>query len=78
MGQPPIQNTPFWFLLRAKFNGSQFTVWEQRSKKQFALGARPDFETDALCEHIFALLKVELAKSPMIQDSQDAYKIGFT
>jgi hypothetical protein len=68
----------FWFLLRTQFDGSGFTVWVQRSKQQFKLGASPNYETDALCEHLFDLLKADLAKSPMIQDRQDANKIGFT
>ncbi len=69
----------FWFLLSAQFDGSGFTVWEQRSKQQqqFALGV-PPYETEALCQLLLDLLKIDLSKSPMIKDTQDAYKIGFT
>lgn len=67
----------FWFLFRVLFDGSQFTLWVQKSGEQFALGAPPNIETDALCEHLFQLLKTELAKSPMIRDRQEPYKIGF-
>jgi hypothetical protein len=67
----------FWFLLRTGFNGWGFTVWVQRSKAQFELGAAP-YETEALCQHLFDLLKTDLAKSPMIRDTQEPNKIGFT
>jgi hypothetical protein len=68
----------FWFLFRVQFDGSQFTLWVQRSGERFELGARPHFKIDALCEHLFDLLKGDLAKSPMIRDTQEPNKIGFT
>ena len=77
-GPTTYPKQPFWFLLRAQFNGSQFNVWVQRSGEQFELGAPHDYKTDALCDHLYGLLKADLAKSPMIRDTQDAYKIGFT
>jgi len=49
-----------------------------QSKRKFELNAPPNYEMDALCEHLFELLKERLSKSPMIQETQDAYKIGFT
>ena len=48
-----------------------------RSNEQFDLGAGPNYETNALCERLFSLLKADLSKSPMIRDTQDAYKMGF-
>jgi hypothetical protein len=76
-GPTTTPKTDFWFLFRAMFDGSQFTVREQRSGEQFELGARPNFKTDALCEHLFDLLKADLAKSPLIRDTQERNKIGF-
>ena len=76
-GPSTYPKQPFWFLFGAQFDGSQFTVRVQQSGERFELGAGPDFKTDALCEHVFSLLKGELAKSPTIRDTQEPYKIGF-
>jgi hypothetical protein len=67
---------PFWFLFRGKQEGGNFTVREERSKKEFKLDTGDGF--DALCEHLFELLKEDLAVSPILRVSNEPYRIGFT
>ncbi|MGB6325304.1 MAG: hypothetical protein WBG11_05885 [Methylocella sp.] len=65
----------FWFLFRGKQgDDNNFTVRVQRSGREFKLYS----EIDALCEHLFELLKDELAASPFSRAAKEPFRIGFT
>jgi hypothetical protein len=66
----------FWFLLRAHGDEDKITVRVQRSGEEFDLKSSDSLQSDALCEHLFQLLKEDLAKSP-IGDPERVNKMGF-
>jgi hypothetical protein len=78
-GPDTYPKQPFWFLFRGKQEGGGFSIWEQRSQRKFTLDTDPPGdEFDALCEHLFKLLKDELAVSPILRVAKEPYRIGFT
>lgn len=65
----------FWFLLRGKQLGRTFTVWVQRSGRDFILDSEAN--NRALCEHFLELLKEDLSVSPISRTGKGRNRIGF-
>ena len=67
----------FWFLFRGKQESNSFTVWVERSKRQFNLDTDAGSEIESLCEHLFDLLKADLVASPISRAAKEPFRIGF-
>jgi hypothetical protein len=67
----------FWFLFRGKFVSDHFEVWVQRSGRKFEVGVLSPGETNALFQHLFDVLKGQLAESPIGRIVQEPSRIGF-